>query len=103
MQGFETAQTLIVLFAEHESKIAGLGRAAATALRVHNELKRRPLITVPAAAQRLGITQPTIQAALGHLEELGIVRESTGRRRGRHYIYTEYLRRLDEGTEPLRN
>jgi ribosomal protein S25 len=35
------------------------------------------------------------------LENLGIVRELTGRRRSRVYTYDRYLAILSEGTEPL--
>lgn len=100
-QGFETAQKLLALFEGHEKQIAALGRPAATALRVHTDLKRRPVLSVPAAAKRLGLSQPTIQSSIAHLLRLGIVREITGRLRGRHYSYSEYLAILDEGTEPL--
>lgn len=100
-QGFETAQRLLKLFDDDEKLIAGLGRAATTAFRVQAELKRHPVLSVPRAANRLAISQPTLQAALAHLERLGIVREITGRQRGRAYAYSRYLAILDEGTEPL--
>jgi hypothetical protein len=35
------------------------------------------------------------------LEQLGIVREITGRRRSRVYVYGQYLELLSRGTEPL--
>ncbi len=100
-QGFTTAQSLIALFRDHEAEIAKLGRAATMALRLHAELKRTPVMSVKLAAERLGISQPTIQAALTHLERLGIAREITGRQWGRLYSYHRYLAILDEGTEPL--
>lgn len=101
-QGVPTARRLLQLFDEDHRKIANLGRAATSALRVHGELQQAPLLAVPIAAKKLGISQPTIQKSLNHLVRLGIVREITGRRRNRLYEYTRYLRILDEGTEPLR-
>ena len=100
-QGFDTAQKLLDLLGEDAKMIERLGRPAATALRIHTDLKRHPLLSVPVASKRLGISQPTIQASLGHLEKLGIVREITGKQRGRLYSYARYLAVLDEGTEPL--
>ncbi|NOU05374.1 MAG: Fic family protein [Hyphomicrobiaceae bacterium] len=100
-QGFETAQKLVKLFNEDELSVSSLGRAAPTALRVLADLKRRPLLSVPTAAARLKISQPTIQSSLLHLEKLGIVREITGRQRGRLYSYKRCLDILNEGTEPL--
>jgi cell filamentation protein, protein adenylyltransferase len=43
-----------------------------------------------------------VQKSLEHLQELGIVKEITGKPRSRLYEYTSYLKILDEGTEPLR-
>jgi Fic family protein len=102
-QGVATARRLIALFAEDRDRIEKLGRAATSALRVHAELQRSPLTSVPLAAKKLGISQPTIQKSLDHLQGLGIIRETTGKRRRRLYEYTAYLRVLDEGTEPLRS
>ncbi|MDX2287507.1 MAG: Fic family protein [Hyphomicrobiaceae bacterium] len=100
-QGFQTAQRLLTLFSEDENKIAALGRPSASALRVHSELKRHPILSVPVVSKRLGISQPTVQASLDHMMRLGIVREITGQKRGRIYSYSAYLALLDEGTEPL--
>jgi Fic family protein len=102
LQGVDTARRLIGLFEEDRVKISKLRRAAASALRVHTELQRNPLRSVPMLAKGLGISQPTAQSALDHLMRLGIVREVTGQRRNRIYEYSRYLRILDEGTEPLR-
>ncbi len=100
-QGFETAQRLLALFAADEAKIATLGRAAPSALRVFNDLKQHPLLSVSVAAKRLGVSQPTVQASINHLERLGIAREITGRQRDRLWSYEAYMTILDEGTEPL--
>jgi Fic family protein len=100
-QGHATAQRLVDLIAADESKVGTLGRRAGSALRVLTDLKRLPILTVPTAAKRIGLSQPTLQKALDHLQELGIVRELTGRRRDRAYEYSRYLAILDEGTEPL--
>jgi hypothetical protein len=49
-------------------------------------------------------TKPTVPPTkprsngVKRLEEAGILREVTGRRRGRLYVYEEYLKLLNEGT-----
>jgi len=101
-QGVASARRLIELFGRDTEKVTALGRPAASALRVHGELQQTPILSVPVAAKRLGISQPTIQKSLDHLQKLGVVREITGKRRHRLYEYTNYLKILDEGTEPLR-
>lgn len=100
-QGVATARRLLTLFQSDEQKIAGLDRAASSALRVHAELKRTPLISVPHAAKLLKLSQPTVQKSLDHLSALGIAQEITGKRKRRIYRYSSYMDILDEGTEPL--
>jgi hypothetical protein len=46
------------------------------------------------------LTPPTVGKALAGLERLGIVREITGRRRDRVFVYDRYLAVLAEGTVP---
>ena len=66
-QGVASARRLIGLFDRDKEKISPLKRAAASALRVHGELQKAPLLSVPVAAKKLGISQPTIQKSLDHL------------------------------------
>ena len=101
-QGVASARRLMALFDDDRKKISALGRPASSALRLHSELQRTPLLSVPVAAKRLALSQPTVQKSLEHLQALGIVKEITGKRRSRLYEYASYLKILDEGTEPLR-
>ncbi|MFZ1414145.1 MAG: Fic family protein [Defluviicoccus sp.] len=97
----ETACQILDLFKEDETKIARLGRAASSGLRLHQHLQTRPLVTIPAAARKLGLSQPTVTKALAQLQELGIVREATGRLRWRAFVYYRYLDILAKGTEQV--
>jgi Fic family protein len=63
---------------------------------------RRPLISIPAAYKELGLSEPTVAKAVDHLISLKIVREVTGKRRGRMFAYVRYLDILTQGTEPIR-
>lgn len=101
-QASETARDLIVLFDKHRQKIAALGRSAPSALRVHEFMQARPIVTIQTVADGLKTSFPTAGGALEKLAELGIMRETTGRQRGRIYAYSDYLALLDRGTEPLR-
>lgn len=99
-QAAETARRILSLFEADRNRIEALGRAASSALRVHQLLQNRPLITIPNAAIHLSLSQPTVTKSLEHLATLRIVREATGRRRGRTFVYDAYLNLLSEGTEP---
>jgi hypothetical protein len=45
-QAAATARDLITLFDAHRQKIAGLGRAAPSALRVHEVMQANPIVTI---------------------------------------------------------
>jgi Fic family protein len=100
-QAAETARRILALFDGDRRRIEGLGRPAASALRVHQLLQGRPLVTIPGAAKALALSQPTVTKSLEHLGSLGVTREATGRQRGRVFVYDRYLSLLSEGTEPL--
>ncbi len=100
-QASETARDLIAMFEAHRQMIGTLGRAAPSALRVHEFMQARPIVTIQTVADGLQISFPTASGALENLEELDIVRETTGKQRGRIYAYSDYLALLDRGTEPL--
>lgn len=97
----ETAHRLLDLFHDDAEQVRTLGRAAANTLRVFDALRARPVATVNDLADRAGIAYPTAARAVEALQALGIVREITGRRRGRVYAYGKYLDVLNEGAEPL--
>lgn len=101
LQAAEAAREILSLFEADRQRIESLGRPAASALRVHQLLQQKPIVGIPDAAQKLGISAPTIAKSIQHLEKLGIVREITGKQRGRMFVYSDYLSILSHGTEPL--
>jgi len=98
-----TAREILGVFEQDRTHIRSLGRPAASMLRVHDVLQRRPVIGVAVASRELKLSYPTIMKALTNLQQHNIVREITGRRRGRLFAYSRYLDILNRGTEPPRN
>ncbi len=101
-QAASTARRLMALAAKDAERIQAIGRAANTALRVHQLLQGQPIVSIPVAAARLKLSFPAVNTALGHLATLGIVRELTGKSRGRLFAYDAALKLLNEGMEPLK-
>jgi len=97
----QTAQRLLALFREDADRVQSLGRAAAGALRVFNALRERPLVTLNEVHRHTGLSFPTATKGMNALVELGLVRELTGQRRNRVFVYDRYLSILNEGIEPL--
>ncbi len=100
-QAVDAAREILRLFDEDRRRIGTIGRAAGSALRIHEWLQKQPLTSVPKAAEAPGLSFNTATSALQNLEQLGIVREITGKPRNRLYLYDRYLAILDEGAEPL--
>lgn len=96
----QTTGDLIALVDRDRQSVQQLGRASATAVRVHDRLVREIVGRPAEIAQALGLSEPPVYQALSRLEDLGIVREITGRQRGRVYAYDQYLALLNADTDP---
>jgi Fic family protein len=93
----QTARALLALEAADRACVQGLGKGAASALSVFDLLRQRVVTSVARAAAATELTIPTVTAALGRLEQPGIVRETTGKRYGRQFVYGAQLDLLDRG------
>jgi Fic family protein len=96
-----TTQRVVAMVENDRQTIHTFGRGAATAHRVHDLATRSVVIGASNSAERLGLTGPPVYAAIQRLEKAGILREATGRLRGKLYVYDQYLKILNEGTEPF--
>lgn len=96
-----TTQQLSAMFKEDRKRIEEAGRRAGSALRLHDAIKARPLLSLQEICRISGLTFPTASTAMDRLVELGIARELSGRRRNRLFVYDRYLTILNEGTERL--
>lgn len=98
-QAVETAQQLLDLSNRDRDKISGLGRAAASTLQVHRALMEHPIATSNWLVEKTGITSATVNKALGHLEQLDVVKELTAQKRNRLFSYKAYIDIMNRGTE----
>ena len=89
-----TANSLLALVNGDRARIAALGRAAGSALEVHQALQRQPLATSGTLVKATALTAATVNKSLAHLERLGIVSELTNRQRGRVFAYRRYVDEL---------
>lgn len=94
-----SARRLEALFITDRNRIAAGGRRAGSALRVQEALKARPVTSMSDLRNRSGLSFPATASAMKLLQELGVARELTGRRRNRVFAYDAYLQILNEETE----
>lgn len=100
-QAAAAGRRILTIFDEDRKQIDQLGRASGSAMRLFQALQRKPMLTIPTAAERLQLSQPAVTAAFANLAQLNIASEATGRQRGRVFVYTRYLAELAQGTEPI--
>ncbi len=89
------------LFESDRELIRQGGRRAISALQVHQALTAHPILALSDAAQHAQLSFRAVSTAMRALNDLKIVREITGQRRNRLFVYDAYLSILSEGTEPL--
>jgi Fic family protein len=90
-QGVESISKLAKMVCEDAGRIAGLGRAASSALHVHIALLERPIVTAAWLAAQTGLTVATVNKALVNLKKIGIVRQMNDSRRNRLFAYGQYM------------
>ncbi len=93
-----TVQRLDRIFMDDRVRIGKAGRRAGSALRVHEALKARPILSLSQACRDTELSLPAVSSAMELLVEEGIARELTGKSRNRRFGYDRYLSILNEGT-----
>ena len=93
-----TAQRLAALFTEDRAQIERKGRRAGSAIRVHDAIKARPILSMPEICRATALSFPAASSAMDLLVQMSIARELTGKRRNRLFVYDRYLAMLNEGT-----
>jgi Fic family protein len=94
-----TAQRMNEMAQADRARVQGAGRIAGSALQVHHALLSRPINTIARLAADTKLSVPTVTGALAALADLELVREITGRKRGRVFAYGPYLDVLQQGME----
>jgi Fic family protein len=95
----DAAQQLMTLSAEDGLRINGLKRISGSAHHVHKAMLERPMASPNWVQEKTQLSPATVNACLRALEQLGIVKEITGKKRNRLYSYAAYIEIMNEGTE----
>lgn len=91
-QATETARRLLSLREAHRERITqALGRAAGNGHRVLDRLYQRPIVSVNEVQELIGTTYPAANDLVTRLEGNGILKEMTGQKCNRRFLYRDYL------------
>jgi Fic family protein len=91
-KGQQTFRDILDLRDEMAGKIVSLGRKAENARKLIIHLYRKPVLSGSAAPKLLGVTPRAANALINDLERLDVLKEITGFKRNRVYVFEEYLR-----------
>ena len=92
--GVSTAQRLFSLVEKDRLKLLVTPGATVPAIRLFHVLPKQPVVTLATAIKTLKTTKPTAAKAILSLQQAKILKETTGRQRGRVFAYHGYLRLL---------
>jgi len=86
-----TFDSILKLQKEVEIKIQTLGSRSHNAQHILNHLFQRPIIGAQKAKELTGLSSPSVYKLIDELENLKILTEITGAKRGKMYLFREYI------------
>jgi Fic family protein len=89
--GVRAAERLFALLGKDRARMIAHDSVTVPAIRLLDLLPSSPVVTLPLAIELLGVSKPTVIKAIEALEETGILKEISGKRRDRVYAYQKYL------------
>lgn len=94
-----TARDLFALVSADRGRVLSASGVSVVAVRLQELLPVHPVVTIPGIVRLLETTKPTAGKAVQLLESLGVLVETSGKRRDRTFAYVKYLDRLRAGTD----
>ncbi|KKW33118.1 MAG: hypothetical protein UY77_C0005G0008 [Candidatus Uhrbacteria bacterium GW2011_GWA2_53_10] len=95
-QGTETFRKIIDLREKVEQRIMTMGRRAPIARAFLSNLYSQPIVNSPQVAKWLDITPQSAITLLKVFEQKGILKEMTGFKRNRLFVFSEYMRLFEK-------
>lgn len=98
-EAVDTARDVFALVSADRQRVLAASGASVIAVRLLEQLPVHPVVTIPGIVKLLQTTKPTAGNAVQLLESIGVLVETSGRRRDRTFAYERYLESLRAGTE----
>jgi len=91
-----TLEKIIALRHISEQNIVSLGRRAKIGQELLKYLYSHPILNTKQIAEKLQITYPSANTLVKQFEKIGILKESTGFKRNRFFVFFEYLKLFEK-------
>lgn len=98
-EAVDTARDVFALVSADRQRVLAASGASVIAVRLLEQLPMHPVLTIPGIVKLLQTTKPTAGNAVQLLESIGVLVETSGKRRDRTFAYKRYLESLRAGTE----
>jgi Fic family protein len=93
----ETAKNILELQTAHRDLLWQKKISSPYAVGILERLFHTPYVSVNDVATHFSMTYPTAAKVIGQLEEIGILKEVSGKQRDKRYLYVDYMNLLSEG------
>ena len=91
-----TFEKIIALRCKSEQKIMSLGRRAKIGQELLKHLYSNPILNTKQITEKLQITHPSTNTLVKQFEKIGILKEITGFKRNRFFMFSEYFKLFEE-------
>lgn len=95
-KGKITFERIIVLRHKSELKIMGFGKRAKISQELLKYLYSQPIVNIKQIKEKLNITSPSAHTLVDKFNQAGILKEITGFKRNRLFVFDEYLKLFDK-------
>jgi Fic family protein len=99
-ESVQTAKKLFRLVSQDRERVVSADSVSITAVRLFEQLPRRPIVTAAGVEALLSTTRPTATKAISTLVDLGLLKEVSGKQRDRSFAYVSYLDLLGSEAAP---
>jgi Fic family protein len=95
----DTARQILELQANHRRLLWEKKISSPIAVGILEQLFYTPSVSIAQIAERFKVSYQAASTLVAQLEKVQILRETTGRKRNKRYVYSDYLHILAEGTK----
>ena len=95
----DTARQILELQTNHRRLLWEKKISSPIAVGILEQLFYTPTVSIPQVAERFNVSYQAASTIVAQLEKVQILREITGRKRDKRYVYSDYLDILAEGTK----
>ncbi|MFH0898802.1 MAG: Fic family protein [bacterium] len=97
----QQTRSILDLHEKHKNLLYQKNISSPLAVKILERLFYTPLVSIGDVQSFFDINYQTAANLIEQFCQMGIVKEATGKKRGKRFVYSEYMEIVSEGTQPL--